>query len=164
MDTKRAYEAAKRSYELAVRLQDQALERLLAPPTAGITSRTPLLKALIEQIAMVMKTQEQLATLWTSFRAERLALYRDLGTLPYDDWQSFYADFSTGTVAAHAVPAVPPDQPLATPRFRLFLRLLQHRFRQLLRLLQDHRYEPADGHSACDDMSATQSAIGVLQA
>jgi hypothetical protein len=110
LDTKRAYEAAKRNYELAVRLQDQAFERLLAPPTAGITSRSPLLKALIEQITAVAKMQEQLATLWTSFRAERMSLYRDLGTLPYDDWQSLYADFSTGTVAAHAVPAVPPDQ------------------------------------------------------
>jgi hypothetical protein len=110
LDTKRAYEAAKRSYELAVRLKDQAFERLLAPPTAVITSRTPLLEALIEQVNAVVKTQEQLATLWTSFRAGRLALYRDLGTLPYDDWQSLYADFSTGTIAAHAVPAVPPDQ------------------------------------------------------
>jgi hypothetical protein len=109
VETQRAYEAAKRSYELAVRLQDQALERLLAPPTAGITSRSPLLKALIEQITTVAKTQEQLATLWTSFRAERMSLYRDLGTLPYDDWQSLYADFSTGTIAADAVPAVPPD-------------------------------------------------------
>jgi hypothetical protein len=110
VETQRAYEGAKRGYELAVRLQDQALERLLAPPTAGITSRSPLLKALIEQITTVAKTQEQLATLWTSFRAERMSIYRDLGTLPYDDWQSLYADFSTGTVAAHAVPAVPPDR------------------------------------------------------
>jgi hypothetical protein len=109
VETEGAYEAAKRSYELAVRLQDQALERLLAPPTAGITSRSPLLKALIEQITTVAKTQEQLATLWTSFRAERMSLYRDLGTLPYDDWRSLYADFSTGTIAAQAVPAGPHD-------------------------------------------------------
>jgi hypothetical protein len=108
-DTKRAYEAEKQSYFLAIRLKDQAFERLLAPPTAVITSRSTLLEALIEQGTAVMKAQGQLAFLWTSFRRERLALYRDLGTLPYNDWQSFYADFSMGPVGALATPEVPPD-------------------------------------------------------
>ena len=103
------YEAERRSYELAVRLKDQAIERLLAPPTAIITSRSTLPEALIERVTAVMKAQVQLAILWTSFRGERLALYRDLGTLPYSDWQSFYADFSSGPVTAFAVPAVTPD-------------------------------------------------------
>jgi hypothetical protein len=108
-DTKRAYEAEKQSYFLAIRLKDQAFERLLAPPTAVITSRSTLHEALIEQGTAVMKAQGQLANLWSSFRAGRLALYHDLGVLPYDDWKSFYADFSTGPVNALAMPAVPPD-------------------------------------------------------
>jgi hypothetical protein len=108
-DTKRAYLAEKRSYDVAIRLKDQAIERLIAPPTAVITSRSTLHEALIEQGTAVMKAQGQLAFLWTSFRKERLALYCDLGTLPYNDWQSFYADFSTGPVGALAMPEVPPD-------------------------------------------------------
>ena len=108
-ETRRAYEEEKRSYELAIRQRDQAFERLLAPPVGVIrSSRSPLLEGLIEQVTQVVKAEDRLAALWTSFRTERLALYRDLGVLPYNDWHSFYADLSAGPVAAPAVPAVLP--------------------------------------------------------
>ena len=41
-----------------------------------------------------LNAEDQLITLWTSFQMERLALYRELGVLPYDDWNSFYKDLS----------------------------------------------------------------------
>ena len=43
--------------------------------------------------------QDRLVGLWASFKAERLALYRDLGVLPYDDWKSFYDDLAARTSA-----------------------------------------------------------------
>jgi len=108
-ETRRAYEEEKRSYELAIRQWDQAFERLLAPPVGvNRSARSPLLVGLIEQVTQVVKAEDRLAALWTSFRTERLALYRDLGVLPYNDWHSFYADLSAGPVAAEAVPAVSP--------------------------------------------------------
>jgi hypothetical protein len=111
-ETQRAYAGEKRSYELAIRLEDQAFERLVAPPAGVVSSRSLLVEGLIEHVTHVLDAEDRLTNLWTSFRTERLALYRDLGVLPYNDWNSFYADLSTGPAAAAAVPANPP-QPAA---------------------------------------------------
>ncbi len=108
-DKRLTYQAEKRCYELAVRLKDQALERLFAPPSPAVTSRSSFVKGVIEQQTQIVETQDRLIGLWTSFRAERLALYHDLGVLPYQDWKSFYADLSAKpAVAAPSVPAVQP--------------------------------------------------------
>jgi hypothetical protein len=107
-ETRHEYEGEKRGYELAIRLKDQAFERLVAPPAGVVSSRSLLVEGLIEHVTQVLKAEDRLVALWTSFRTERLALDRDLGELPYNDWHSFYADLSAGTDAAEAVPAVPP--------------------------------------------------------
>jgi hypothetical protein len=105
-----AYQHEKRRYELATILRDQAFERLVAPPPLSITSRSSLLKGVIEQQTQIVEAQNRLVAHWTSFRAERLALYHELGVLPYHDWKSFFADFAAApTVAASAVPAVQPS-------------------------------------------------------
>ncbi len=122
-DKKLAFRSEKRCYELAVRLKDQSLERLLAPPSPTVTSRSSLVKGVIEHQMQIVAAQDRLIGLWTSFRAERLELYHDLGVLPYQDWKSFYADLSAALpVAAPAVPAVQPKsttgdlpQPAAPP-------------------------------------------------
>ena len=55
------------------------------------------------------EAQDRLIAHWTSFRAERLSLYRDLGVLPYDNWDAFYADLSApGRPADEPAPAVAP--------------------------------------------------------
>ena len=109
-DKRLAYQAEKRRYELAIRLRDQALERLLAPPSPAVTSRSSLVTELIEQLTKVVEAQNRLIEVWTTFRAERLAFYHDLGVLPYQDWKSFFADLSAGPpVAGPAVPAVQPQ-------------------------------------------------------
>ena len=41
-----------------------------------------------------LNAEDRLVTIWTSFQTERLALYRELGILPYDDWKSFFNDLS----------------------------------------------------------------------
>ncbi len=79
---------------MAVRAQDQTCERLVAPAPGIRSSRSFLVERLIDQISRVKNTEDRLVFLWTSFRAERLALYHDLGALPYSDWRSFYGDLS----------------------------------------------------------------------
>jgi hypothetical protein len=109
-DKRLAYQTEKRCYELAVRLKDQAFERLEAPPSPAVISRSFLVNGVIEQQARIVETQDRLVALWTSFRAERLALYHDLGALPYQDWKSFYADLAAAPAgAAPEVPAVQPN-------------------------------------------------------
>jgi hypothetical protein len=92
--TRQAYHAEKRNYEFATRLRDQSLEHLVAPSTASVSGRSQLLVRLLAQFTQIWKVEDRLVTLATSFRAERLALYRDLGSLPYADWASFYRDLS----------------------------------------------------------------------
>jgi hypothetical protein len=110
LDEKRhAYQEEKKCYELAIRLRDQTFERLLAPPPAVAASRSGLVVGLLEQLIQVRETQDRLIELWTSFRAERLVLYHDMGVLPYTDWKTFYADLATGPVPGALAPAVRPE-------------------------------------------------------
>ena len=88
------YEDAKRGYGLAVRIKDQAFERLLSPPSDGGPERSPLLERFLEQVASVTTFEDQLVELWTTFRAERLELFRDIGVLPYTEWKAFYAELT----------------------------------------------------------------------
>src|SRR5262249_52237139 len=97
LEIRRDYEDARRGCELAVRLRDQAVERLFVPLTREAASpRTPAIRGLVDDLVRIRDAEDHLATLWTSFRAERLALYRDLGALPHDNWDAFYADLSAG--------------------------------------------------------------------
>ena len=122
-ETRRAYEGEKQTYELAIRLKDQTFERLVAPAAGVRSPRSALLAELLEHEARAMRAQNRLVALWTSFRAERLALDRDLGILPYDDWSSFYADLSAvrvdpGEVSpprARGQLPPPPPPPAPTP-------------------------------------------------
>ncbi len=100
VDARRAYVVERRRYELASRLIDQMLEQIVAPPVGGTQALAQSAGAriatqgLLEQLDQVRSAQDRLVGLWASFKAERLALYRDLGALPYDDWKSFYDDLA----------------------------------------------------------------------
>ncbi len=92
VEMRRAYADATQQYMTVIRIQDQALERLLAPPSDGSPPRSLLLERFVDQTASFASLEDQLTELWTKFRAERLTLYRDIGVLPYADWKAFYAD------------------------------------------------------------------------
>jgi RNA polymerase sigma factor (sigma-70 family) len=98
VEARRAYVVERRSYELASRLIDQVLEQIVAPPAGGTQALAQSAGAriatqgLLDQLDQVRSAQDRLVGLWASFKAERLALYRDLGVLPYDDWKSFYSE------------------------------------------------------------------------
>jgi hypothetical protein len=97
---RRDYEAHQRIYELDIRLIDQGLEQTAAPPMLGVgaPSRSTMfvggVVGLLAPETQRRKVEDQLVTIWTSFQTERLALYRELGILPYDDWKSFFNDLS----------------------------------------------------------------------
>jgi Sigma-70, region 4 len=98
VEARRAYVVERRRYELASRLIDQVLEQIVAPPAGGTQALAQSAGAriatqgLLDQLDQVRGAQDRLVGLWASFKKERLALYRDLGVLPYDDWKSFYND------------------------------------------------------------------------
>jgi hypothetical protein len=88
------YGGAKRSYELARRLADQSFERLVSPTSAVVSGRSQLLASVLEHLTDIREAEDRLVTLWTSFRADRLALFVEVGVLPYADWASFYKDLA----------------------------------------------------------------------
>ena len=89
------YADQKRQYALGVRMADEAFERLASTtnPVSG-SSRSPMLHDVIDSMRHAWEATDRLVALWTSFRAERLALYHELGALPYHNWDVFYAALS----------------------------------------------------------------------
>ena len=77
-EMRRAYVDARCRYLLSIRIKDQAIERLIAPSAAGSPERSLLVERFVEHVADVTTLEDQLAELWTTFRADRLArLSRD---------------------------------------------------------------------------------------
>ena len=95
------YGEAARSYDLAVRLKDQSSERLFSSNPEHPASRSSTLAQLLAHMSEVVDAEDHLVELWTTFRAERLRLYRDLGVLPYNDWTSYYADLTARRTVAN---------------------------------------------------------------
>ncbi len=87
------YDDEKWAYEASVRLKDQAFERLVAPRVPEAAPRTPFVAAFLQHVVEVEKSKDHLVAIWVQFRLERLAFYRELGALPYDDWNAFYDQF-----------------------------------------------------------------------
>jgi len=87
-----AYEFERRSFVLLVRSRSQAQEQLLAPPRREESrpQRADLIPELIGIQGQILANQDRLVSLWTKYQTARLALFRDLGTLPCNDWKSFY--------------------------------------------------------------------------
>ena len=82
-DTSRAYDDAKQRHQLATRIVDQEDERLLwrsrVLGSDGVPAQPLLVGPFIEQVADLTSVEDQLIELWTTFRTEWLAFYRDIG-------------------------------------------------------------------------------------
>ncbi|WP_165071013.1 TolC family protein [Paludisphaera rhizosphaerae] len=90
------YAIAKQQLELQARLKDQAFEQLVAPPQAtsgqnlaqNANAATQNQNLLSAQSGLINSEGTILST-WQSYETARLTLYRDIGTLPYDEWEAF---------------------------------------------------------------------------
>jgi hypothetical protein len=113
------YEIARRNLVLTIRQKDQAFEQIIAPP-AGAASATQATQAAIQTTNLInfqsqlLARENQLAMNWQTFQLARLTLYRDLGIMPYDEWEAFHELFPTEYVnrdvaAAGAGPASGPE-------------------------------------------------------
>jgi hypothetical protein len=126
------YEIAKRNFELNVRLKDQAFEAIIAPPAGGGTGVAQAANAAVQTTNLLMFQQNlvtsQLALTngWQGYQTARLIVYRDIGILPYDEWEAFSELFPSqyhGPIIGHA-PAggagftPPPEARTATPESR----------------------------------------------
>ena len=91
-----SYAIGKQSLELNIRLKDQAFEQIIAPPQGGTgqglaqsANAATQTNNLINYQRQLVLSEGNLQNLWVNYQLARLSLYRDLGTLPYDEWEAF---------------------------------------------------------------------------
>ena len=126
------YEIAKRNFELNVRLKDQSFEQIVAPPAGGTQNLAQAANA-ATQTTNLLNFQGNLVTTmlaltngWQMYQTNRLIVYRDIGILPYDEWEAFselYPAQYHGPIIGHAPPGgrgftAPPGARTATPESR----------------------------------------------
>ncbi len=98
------YQISKRNFVLFARQKDQAFENIVAPPqggggaAAGANAGTNASGAvqtqnLTQAQNSLINLENNLVTQWYQYQQQRLIVYRDLGTLPYDEWEAFYEIF-----------------------------------------------------------------------
>ena len=90
------YEISRRNFVLVVRQKDQAFEQIIAPPQAGTGQNLAQTANAAAQTSNLISFQRQLYTsqqavinAYQAYEAARLTVYRDIGTLPYDEWEAF---------------------------------------------------------------------------
>lgn len=101
------YEIAKRNLVLTIRQKDQAFEQIIAPPQqqtgGGGAAQAGLAAAqttnLINFQSQLLQLENTLINTWLLYETGRLTLLRDLGTLPYDEWEAYRELFSADDAA-----------------------------------------------------------------
>ena len=86
------YEIEKRRFVLAIRLSDRAREDFFSPPnpaTFAATERVAV-AALADAHLRLVNSEDRVVAAWVAYQVQRLALLRDLGTLPAEDWPGFF--------------------------------------------------------------------------
>jgi hypothetical protein len=84
------YEVAKKNLLLSVRTKDQSFEQLVAPPQPSAQSQGAVqTNNLIGAQGNVISQENNLVTFWYQYQLFRLQVYRDLGILPFDEWEAF---------------------------------------------------------------------------
>jgi hypothetical protein len=104
------FQVAERNLILSVRTKDQSFEQLVAPPQPGATSQgaTQTINLITAQ-GNVIGQQNNLVTLWYNYQSFRLQVYRDLGILPFDEWEAFDEIFPPDRSQYGSDAAIGPD-------------------------------------------------------
>jgi hypothetical protein len=93
------YELERRRMELALREVDQWFEQIVAPPAGGARALAQSANAasyttgVIGSQTRLYRGRDQIVSLWLQFKEQSLALDRELGTMPYDNWEAFHRSF-----------------------------------------------------------------------
>jgi hypothetical protein len=111
-----AYEINKRVYELNMRLKDQAFEQIVAPPPGQANAVAQSANAAAQTTNLLnfqgqsYRSQQALLNAYQFYEQARLIVYRDIGTLPYDEWEAFRELFPSeyhGPIIGHAAESGP---------------------------------------------------------
>lgn len=119
------YETQRRLLLVSLKQRDNTARTLFAPPAvgaaAGAGDQTAQTQQLTQSLQQIAQSQSQLVSLWVQYQTSRLTLYRDLGIMPYDEWEAYYELFPVSSgggrgAAAHGglttarAPDAPPER------------------------------------------------------
>lgn len=88
------YQIQARGFVLAVRLTDRVRDEFFSPPAAGPAAERAVVSAFAEARVRLAECEDRLVAGWVAYQVQRLALLRDLGTPPADDWPGYLASLS----------------------------------------------------------------------
>ena len=94
------YTIQKETLVINLRNKDNAVRLVFAPPSANDTAgsqTTANTQALVGAQTNILGAQNRLIATWVSYQTQRFALYRDLGIMPYDEWEAYYELFPSAT-------------------------------------------------------------------
>ena len=117
-------QSARRQSRLVALQQQNALQQQQNAVQTAVQQTTILLQGAYQQNGVprtvagpnlinfqqsLVNNENGLLTSWYQFQVQRLQLYRDLGTLPFDEWEAFYELFPELSSDAYA-PAATRDE------------------------------------------------------
>lgn len=118
------YDIQKRQLVIQLRRKDNSQRVIFAPPESsgagGSSQVTATTQQLVQAQNGLLSAQNGLISTWVSYTTQRIALYRDLGIIPYDEWEAYYEFFPaesprsgnrTPGDAARATGGTPRPQP-----------------------------------------------------
>jgi hypothetical protein len=109
------YEISRRNFVLTIRQKDQAFEQIIAPPQGGggaaasnnvgnVAQAATQTSNLINFQTQLLGLENTLVQNWLQYVTARLILFRDLGTLPYDEWEAYHELFPSNTSGSPGSP------------------------------------------------------------
>jgi hypothetical protein len=90
------YEIAKSNLINTLRQRDQSLQQIIAPPAGGnVDAANAAVQTtnFITAVSGVLSQLNSLILFWVQYETARLVLYRDLGIMPFDEWEAYYELF-----------------------------------------------------------------------
>jgi hypothetical protein len=113
------WEIQKRLLLLTLRQRDNAQRQISAPPANANADTSALVTAnttnVISAQQGLLTAQTRLIATWVGYETQRMALYRDLGIMPYDEWEAFYEFFPPESSTAGRGPVANPGPAAARP-------------------------------------------------
>ena len=101
-----SYGIQKQLLEVNLRNKDNTVRQLFAPPGAGADAGGTQSIATVQQLTQsqqnILGAQNRLIGTWVNYQTQRLILYRDLGIIPYDEWEAYYELFPANATAGGA--------------------------------------------------------------
>jgi len=109
--TYQTYEIGKKQIILNFRQRDQSQEQLFAP--GGSSDTAVQVNNLNQATGSLNSSANSLVANYVTFLGNRLQLFRDLGIMPYDEWEAFYELFAPKSI--YSVRIDGPDEPGIEP-------------------------------------------------